>query len=330
MGFARDAAEGVEISEAIGERGMLDEVLDGLARTQKELSSKYFYDHRGSELFERITQLPEYYLSRTEEALLEKWVPEWVRELRPRTLVELGAGSARKTRTLLDAMTRAGSGQLFVPVDVSGDFLRNTVHQVRREYPDFSVEPVIADITEPIRFDDALPAPTLVVLLGSTIGNFPDDSGIRLLSSARSFMREGDRLLMGADLRPSEGKPVTVIESAYNDEEGVTAEFNLNVLRVLNRELGTDFELGGFRHVAFYDEQRGRIEMHLESQARQVVHFPDGPEIGFAPGETIRTEFSCKYDKETVADLYRASDLALDRWVQDPEDRFSVSLARPV
>ncbi len=330
MGFARDAADQVGLSEAMGERGMLEEVLDGLARSQKEVSSKYFYDHRGSELFERITQLPEYYLSRTEEALLERWIPAWVRDLRPRTLVELGAGSARKTRTLLDAMTEAGSGQLFVPVDVSGDFLRNTVHQVRKEYPDFSVEPVVADITEPIHFDDPLRGPTLVVLLGSTIGNFPDDSGVRLLSAARSFMQDDDRLLMGADLRPSGRKPSAVIESAYNDAAGVTAEFNLNVLRVLNRELGTDFHLGRFRHVAFYDEARGRIEMHLESQARQAVHFPDGFEVVFAPCETIRTEFSCKYDQETVMALYREAGLALDRWVQDPEDRFSISLARPV
>lgn len=309
---------------------MLREVLEGLARPQKVLPSKYFYDHRGSELFEEITGLPEYYLSRTEAALLEGEIRAWIRELGPVTLLELGAGSARKTRALLDAMQEVGSGRLFVPVDVSGDFLRTTVLQVRAEYPDISVEPVVADITAPLSFADPLPSPTLVVLLGSTIGNFPDDEGVRLLSAARSFMGDDDLFLMGADLRPSTGKPAAAIEEAYNDARGVTAEFNLNLLRVMNRELGADFQLDAFEHRAFYDEALHRIEMHLVSLRTQVVAFAAGATVSFEADETVRTEVSCKYDRNSVADLYRRAGFSLDRWVQDTGDLFSVSLATAV
>jgi L-histidine N-alpha-methyltransferase len=309
---------------------MLAEVLDGLQRPTKELSSKFFYDHTGSELFEDITRLPEYYPTRTEEALLEAHVPAWVERLAPATLVELGAGSARKTRVLLDAMVSEGSGRLFVPVDLSGDFLRNTVLQVRREYPGLSVEPLVADIGKPLTLGDELPAPVLFVLLGGTIGNFPGESGSKLLSGVRRAMGPEDRLVMGADLRPGGRKSVEDIEAAYNDDAGVTAAFNLNVLRVLNRELGADFALDQFRHRAIYDTGRGRIEMHLVSQARQSIRFGDGSSVTFDDGESVRTEISCKYDQESMAVLLESAGLAVEEWTQDEDDRYSLIVARPV
>jgi L-histidine N-alpha-methyltransferase len=306
---------------------MLEEVLTGLARPQKELSPKYFYDHRGSELFEAITRLPEYYLTGTEETLLSSVVPGWIEEMRPRTLVELGAGSASKSRALLGAMVRVGSGKAFVPVDVSGDFLRNTVLQVRTEYPGLSVEPVVADITQPLALADPLSSPTLFVLLGSTIGNFPGGAGISLLSNVAELMGPDDRLLMGADLRPGGAKSRADVEAAYNDAAGVTAQFNLNVLRVLNRTLGTDFRLDRFSHLAFYDDARGRIEMHLRSSEAQTIRFPGGHSVEFAEGETVRTEVSGKYDREAIEGLLEKAGLALDRWTQDEGDRFSMSLS---
>ncbi len=322
-----EAAQVEDPATAVNQ-AMLEEVLAGLAQSQKELSPKYFYDHRGSELFEDITRLPEYYLTGTEETLLSSAVPAWIEEIRPQTLVELGAGSARKTRALLDAMVRVGSGKVFVPVDVSGDFLRNTVLQVRTEYPGLSVEPVVADITRPLEFADPLSSPTLFVLLGSTIGNFPGPAGVSLLSHAADLMGPEDRLLMGADLRPGGAKSRADVEAAYNDAAGVTAEFNLNVLRVLNRELGTDFRLDRFSHLAYYDDEHGRIEMHLRSSEAQTVRFPGGRSVEFAEGETVRTEISGKYDRAAIEGLLAKASLALDRWTQDEGDRFSMSLSR--
>lgn len=321
-----DGGAGARRSER--RRAMLAEVVEGLSRPQKELSPKYFYDHRGSELFERITRLPEYYLTRTEEALLESEASGWIRALRPRTLVELGAGSARKTRVLLDAMVEVGSGRAFVPVDVSGDFLRQTVAQVRDEYPDLDVEPVVADITRPLGLRGILEPPVLFVLLGSTIGNFPGESGVELLDNVASVMEGRDWLLLGADLRPGAVKTVETVEAAYNDPAGVTAAFNLNVLSALNQALGSDFRLDAFQHMAFYDEVHGRVEMHLKSLKAQDVTFPGAGVVSLTTGETIRTEISEKYDRESLGALMDASGLALERWTQDPAGRFSLSLCR--
>ncbi|HEX7941381.1 MAG TPA: L-histidine N(alpha)-methyltransferase, partial [Gemmatimonadaceae bacterium] len=241
------------------ESPMLADVRHGLSRPQKELPPKYFYDHRGSELFEEITRLPEYYLTRTERQMLAALAPGLIASMRPRTLVELGAGSAEKTRILLDAMCRAADVRhTYVPVDVSAEFLEATAARLREAYPPLEVAPVVADISTDLLLP-ALRHPVLHVFLGSTIGNFDQPSAVRLLRRIRAAMRDGDRLLLGADLR----KPVGRIEAAYNDARGVTAEFNRNVLRVLNREIGADFDVDAFRHRAFYDRERHRIEMHL-------------------------------------------------------------------
>ena len=303
---------------------MASEVAEGLARRQKELPPKYFYDERGSDLFERITKLPEYYLTRAERALLEEHAGAIVGSFRPRTLVELGAGSAAKTRLLLDAMRDAGCLEEYVPIDVSAEFLHETARQLRREYPGLRVVPAVADISDSLGLPDRLPRPVLFAFLGSTIGNFDAPAARSLLARVREAMRPFDRLLLGTDLR----KPRRVVEAAYNDSRGVTASFNRNMLRVVNRELGADFDVAGFTHRAFYSSERHRIEMHLVSTREQVVHIPLVGEVLLAKGESIRTEISCKYDRPSVRRLLRAASLQLERWVAD-DGRFALSVASP-
>ena len=303
---------------------MIDDVRDGLGRRQKELPPKYFYDERGSELFEKITRLPEYYLTRSERSLLETHAHSLVGALRPRTLVELGAGSATKTRILLDAMRDAGCAEQYVPVDVSQDFLAETARQLRTEYPSLRVTPAVADISTSLGLPEHLPRPVLFAFLGSTIGNFDALSARALLGRIRRVMRPFDRLLLGADLR----KKRRVVEAAYNDGRGVTAAFNRNMLRVLNRELGSDFDVASFSHRAFYSAERHRIEMHLVSARDQVVHIPQVGDVHVTKGETIRTEISCKYDRPSVRRLLRAANLRLEQWMTD-EDRFALAVALP-
>ncbi|HEX4469303.1 MAG TPA: L-histidine N(alpha)-methyltransferase [Gemmatimonadaceae bacterium] len=303
---------------------MAEEVRDGLGRRQKELPPKYFYDERGSELFERITRLPEYYLTRAERGLLEEHSRMLIETLRPRTLVELGAGSAAKTRILLDAMRDAGCAEQYVPVDVSEDFLADTATRLREEYPALRVTPAIADISMSLGIPERLPRPALFAFLGSTIGNFDAPSARALLARVRVGMRPFDRLLLGTDLR----KQKRVVEAAYNDARGVTAAFNRNMLRVLNRELGADFDVASFAHRAFYSTDRHRIEMHLVSAREQVVHIPRVGDVHLTSGETIRTEISCKYDRPSVRRLLRAASLKLERWITDGE-RFALAVALP-
>ena len=303
---------------------MTREVREGLSRRQKELPPKYFYDERGSSLFERITKLPEYYLTRAERGLLDENARALVESFRPRTLVELGAGSALKTRILLDAMRDAGCLEQYVPIDVSGEFLHETARQLRREYPGLRVVPAIADITSSLGLPERLPRPVLFAFLGSTIGNFDAPAARALLGRIRHAMRPFDRLLLGTDLR----KPRRVVEAAYNDSRGVTAAFNRNMLRVVNRELGADFDGGGFAHRAFYSTARHRIEMHLVSTREQVVHIPAVGDVHLAKGESIRTEISCKYDRPSVRRLLRAASLRLERWIAD-DGWFALTVASP-
>ena len=303
---------------------MAREVSEGLARRQKELPPKYFYDERGSELFERITRLPEYYLTRAERSLLEGHACELVSTLRPRTLVELGAGSAAKTRILLDAMRAVGSLESYVPVDVSHEFLLETSRRLRAEYPGLRVTPAIADISESLGIPEQLPRPVLFAFLGSTIGNFDAPAARALLGRVRRVMRPFDRLLLGTDLRKARG----VVEAAYNDARGVTAAFNRNMLRVVNRELGADFDVMSFAHRAFYSRERHRIEMHLVSRREQVVHIPNVGDVHLEKGESIRTEISCKYDRPSVRRLLRAASLRLEQWIAD-DGRFALSVALP-
>ena len=309
--------------EAGSHSELLRDVAWGLSRPQKELPPKYFYDRRGSELFDEITRLPEYYLTRAERALLDCWSGPLMAALRPAALVELGAGSADKTRFLLDAMVYAGSGALYVPIDVSAEFLDDTAARLRDEYPTLGIEPLVGDIAAPLGFGSALPAPAIIAFLGSTIGNFDPAGASRLLRNVADVMRPGDRFLLGADLR----KDPRLIERAYNDSQGVTAEFNLNVLRVLNRELGADFDLSRFEHRAFYDRALHRIEMHLVSTDDQVVRIPSVGNVRFAGGESIRTEISGKYDRESIARLLSAANMRADRWITDAASTYALVVA---
>jgi len=299
---------------------MLAEVAAGLSAPQKELSPKYFYDHRGSELFEEITRLPEYYPTRTERAILASWMPTLIPQLGTRALVELGAGNAEKSRIILSAMQAAGTANRYVPIDVSASFLNQTAVQLRGEYPGLVVEPVVADIAEELERPRGLTHPALYAFLGSTIGNFYPPAAIRLLSRVRHAMEGNDRLLLGADLR----KDVSRIEAAYNDSQGVTAEFNRNMLLVLNHELGADFDPAAFEHLAFYEKATHRIEMHLVSTLEQEVRVPGIGLVPFAEGESIRTEISCKYDRASVAELFLAAGLRIETWRPDPEALFAL------
>jgi L-histidine N-alpha-methyltransferase len=300
---------------------LLRDVRRGLAMPQKELDPKYFYDDRGSDLFEQITELPEYYLTRSERRLLLAEVPPIVTALRPRSLVELGAGSASKTRIILDAMHESGAGEQYVPVDVSRDFLEETATRLREIYPELEVTTAVGDFTQALKLP-WLERPALFAFLGSTIGNFEPEAAVRILRRIAAQMCPDDKFLLGADLR----KDPRIIEAAYNDRAGVTAEFNVNVLRVLNRELGANFDLSAFRHRAFYDRQYHRIEMHLDSDRDQTVLIPDIGRISFVRGESIRTELSCKYDEATVSSLFTRAGLRLDDWITGEDEVFALAL----
>jgi L-histidine N-alpha-methyltransferase len=305
---------------------ILLDVREGLSRPQKELPPKYFYDQRGSRLFEEITRLPEYYLTRAEREILVAHAGEIAAATHARSLVELGAGSAAKTRLLLDAMHARRRAMTYVPIDVSADFLDATASALRQEYPELHVERVIGDMTDPLELPRRLSQPVLIALLGSTIGNFDTASAIALLQRARAAMHEEDRFLLGADLR----KDVDVLVRAYDDARGVTAAFNRNILHVLNAELGADFVPGCFAHRAVYDPTEHRIEMHLVARRRQDVRIPDLPPVSLAAGETIRTEISCKYDRATIEAMSAASGFRVDRWLTDAESRFAVTLLEPI
>ncbi len=302
---------------------MLSDVREGLSATAKQLSPKYFYDERGSELFEEITQLPEYYLTRAERVLLEQKIDGIIVAVRPCSLVELGAGSATKTRIIIDAMHERGCAECYVPIDVSRDFLEATAKQLEADYPDMRVMPVVSDITEPFSLPPTV-GPTLVAFLGSTIGNFSKEESIALLSHISASMAASDRLLLGADLV----KDPKILERAYNDSQGVTAEFNLNLLRRLNRELNANFPLTDFEHRAFYSSEQRRIEMHLVARRQLTVTIPEIGEIHFERGESIRTEVSYKYDRATLEEILRVSGLSMESWMPADDASFALLLAR--
>lgn len=305
----------------------LREVLEGLSGPDKSIPTKYHYDARGSRLFEEITQLDEYYLTRTERALLEERMPALVEELEPATLVELGAGSAEKSRIILDAMVEIGCARAYVPVDVSATFLAETAATLRTEYPRIDVVPRVADITEPLHVPPGLPHPRWIAFLGSTLGNFDETEAVRLLGRVARCLEDGDRFLLGIDLRPGPGKSVERIEAAYNDARGVTADFSLNILSVLNDTFGSDFDLEAFEHRSSYNPETGRIETALESTKDQTVRFPGGQVVAVARGERIRTEISSKYDGSTIDRLFRAAGLSVDRWMEDDEGLYALVLS---
>lgn len=312
--------------DATDERTLAEDVLDGLTRPFKELPPKHFYDARGSELFELICALPEYYPTRTERAILAARAAEIAEATGASEVVELGAGYATKTRVLLDALADAGTLRRFVPVDVSEITVRACAEQLAAEYDGLQVHGLVGDFE---RHLDHLPEPDgarLVVFLGGTLGNFLPGARRRFLRTLRGRLGPRDHLLLGTDLV----KDPAVLEAAYDDAQGVTAEFNRNVLHVLNRTLGADFDVEQFEHVAFFDRDHEWIEMRLRARSRQVVWVEEvGLTVRFAAREELRTEISAKFTAERLDDDLRAAGLDLVRWMTDPDELFAVTLSRP-
>jgi dimethylhistidine N-methyltransferase len=306
-------------SRSDGADAMLCEVLAGLSRPHRQLPCKYFYDERGSRLFDEICELEEYYLTRCELAILRRHAGEMAGRIGPGcALIEYGSGSSLKTRLLLDRLERPAA---YVPVDISGEHLLHSARQLARAYPGLEVAPVCADFTRPFTLPTLRGAPRrrVVYFSGSTVGNFGPAEATALLAGIARLCGPGGGLLIGVDLK----KGRAILGPAYDDARGVTAAFNLNLLARINRELGADFDLSRFRHHAFYNEGAGRIEMHLVSLAAQTVHV-GGAAFELAEGETICTEYSYKYGLDEFRDLAARAGLALEQVWTDQKGLFSV------
>jgi L-histidine N-alpha-methyltransferase len=312
--------------DGANERSLAEDVLDGLTRPFKELPPKHLYDARGAELFDRICELPEYYPTRTERAILEEQAA-FVAELTGAVeLVELGSGTAAKTRVLLDALQAAGTLERYVPVDVTESMVRDSAHALTDEYPGLRVHGVIGDFERHLdRVPEAL-GPRIVAFLGGTIGNFPPGSRRRFLREIARLLSDGDYLLMGTDLV----KDPRVLEAAYDDAQGVTAEFNRNMLCVLNRELQAHFDPEDFDHVALFDPHNEWIEMRLRARRAHTTLVRDlDLSVHFEEGEELRTEISAKFTPERLEGDLAAAGLELERLLTDADGLFALSLSRP-
>ena len=301
------------------------DVVAGLSGPRKTLPPTWFYDERGSELFDRITRLPEYYPTRAERSVLAEHAGDIAAVSRADTLVELGSGTSEKTRLLLTALQRAGSLRRFVPFDVDASVLRSAGAAITAEYPGVQVQAVVGDFT---RHLGELPRTgrRLVAFLGSTIGNLEPGPRADFLRSLAGTLQPGDSVLLGTDLVKDPARLV----AAYDDAAGVTAEFNRNVLAVLNRELDADFDLDAFEHVARWDAEQEWIEMRLRARTPQLVHVAAlGLVVPFAAGEELRTEVSAKFRRETVTAELAAAGLAVTDWWTDPAGDVAVSLSTP-
>lgn len=306
-------------------RDLRTDVASGMAARPRAIPPKWFYDARGAALFEEITRTEEYYPTRTERAILRAQTPAIAAASGADTLVELGAGSADKTVLLLDALVAAGTLRRYVPVDVTEEALAETVARTGRDYPGVDVHGVVADFEQHLHL---LPNPgrRLIAFLGSTIGNLRPQQRRKFLRAVRSDMADGDALLLGTDLVKD---PARLI-AAYDDARGVTAEFNRNVLHVINREVGADFVPDHFEHVAVWDEANEWIEMRLRSARDQHVRLPAlDMTVEFAAGEDLLTEISAKFRRERVASELRDAGLSLRQWWTDPDEDFALSLAVP-
>ena len=306
---------------------MAADVREGLSASPKELSPKYFYDERGSQLFEQITELEEYYPTRRERQILSSEAGEILAAAgSPGTLVELGSGSASKTRVLLSAMREAGRLRTYVPVDISEEITQETARELVEEYPGLDVRGLVCDFEIDLeRIPDDGEA-RLLAFLGGTIGNLYPGERREFLTRIAALFGPDDHLLLGTDLV----KETARLEAAYDDAAGVTAEFNKNVLAVLNRELGADFDLDAFEHVARFDAREERMDIRLRSLAEQSVHVADlDLTVGFSAGEEMRTEISAKFTRERLECVYAESGLELRGWFTDPAGDYALSLARP-
>lgn len=295
------------------------EVLRGLRQPQKELPSKYFYDERGSALFEQITRLDEYYVTRTETGIMEAHAAEMAAALGPNiVLIEYGSGSSTKTRFLLEHLERPAA---YIPIDISPEALLHAADSIAADFPGLEVQPVCADYTTVFDLPPTrkLAARKVVYFPGSTFGNFDPIPAQQFLERVARVCGPGGAMLIGIDLK----KDPCVLHDAYNDGEGVTAAFNLNLLGRINRELGADFDLAQFQHYAFYNPRQGRIEMHLVSQMDQVVHIGSSA-IAFKIGESIWTESSYKFSLEEFGELIAAAGFSIEKTWQDEQEWFSM------
>lgn len=301
-----------------------EDVQRGLTARPKDIPPKWFYDDRGSLLFDEITRVEEYYPTRCERAILEARAPEIARRTNADTLVELGSGTSEKTRVLLDGMRQAGTLRRFVPFDVSKRTLHDAAAAIEHEYAGIDVQPVVGDFTLDL---ESIPrgGRRLVVFLGGTIGNLLPDARSVFLRDVAAMLGSDDYLLLGTDLV----KDVARLEAAYDDSRGVTAEFNKNVLRVMNRELDADFDLDAFEHVAVFDTEREWIEMRLRSTRAQTVRVRALQlQVQFAAGEEMRTEVSAKFTRARVERELHAAGMELVEWWTDVDGDFALSLAR--
>ena len=315
--------DALEAPHALDEDFAAD-VLEGLGADPKWLSSRWLYDARGSELFEDITELPEYYPTRTEISILKNCVSEIADLIGPGAhVIEYGSGSSRKTSLLLDALEEP---EVYVPVEISESALREAAERISERHKGLRVSPVVADFTQPFDLPDSL-SPTarrLIFFPGSTLGNFTQPAAEAFLRGARDIARPGDIFILGAD----RVKDPSVLVAAYDDAAGVTAAFNKNLLVRINRELGANFDVSAFRYRARYDEERERVHMHLVSQKAQTVRIA-GASIAFEAGETIHTEDSHKYTRDTLNKLATRAGWNVDRMWTDPKDYFGVFLLTP-
>ncbi len=306
------------------DRQALLELRQGLSERPRRIPTRFFYDRKGSELFEKITDLPEYYLTRAERSLLERYAGEIQSITSCEELLELGAGAATKTRLLLDAMQSAGKFGLYIPFDVSESEVRRVAEELVDEYPGLRVHGIVADFVHHLT---AVPsgANRLILLLGSTIGNFSRDAAVEFLKRISSQMADCDYFLLGVDLI----KDVAKIEAAYNDESGITADFNRNILRVVNQFAQADFKPEQFDHRAFFNSDLSRIEMHLvASRAMFVALEALDMRLEIDAAEALFTEISCKYDRVMVESMLNEAQFEVSHWFTDPDRLFALALAR--
>ena len=298
---------------------VLDELIGGLSQPQKMISPKYFYDEIGSQLFEEITELPEYYLTDAELDIMRKHVDDMAALIgKQASLIEFGSGSSLKTRVLLEHLDELAA---YVPVDISEDHLYTSAQKIRSEFPELAVHPIVADFTRPFTLPtpDTVPVKNVVYFPGSTLGNFEYAEAMDLLRVMYGEAGEGGALLIGLDLQ----KDPEIIHRAYNDSKGVTAKFNLNMLRHLNTNYGANFDLDAFEHRAEYDEDNGRVVLELVSQKEQTFEVGD-TEFKIADGEAILTEYSHKYTLEGFARMAHDAGFEVANVWTDPENLFSV------
>jgi L-histidine Nalpha-methyltransferase len=299
-------------------------VLEGMRKHPRQLSPVWFYDELGSFLFDSICELPEYYLTRTELQIMRQHAGDMAHHIGPdAAIIELGSGTSTKTRELLNHLEKPAA---YIPVDISRDHLLEAASAIARDYPSLRVIPICADFTRHFDLPVSVHAAhrRVVYFPGSTLGNFDRDQAHDLLQRMRQMIGRNGAVLIGIDLK----KDPRVLERAYNDRAGVTAEFNVNALRHMNRELGTDFDVDAFEHLAVWVEEQSRIEMHLVSKRDQIVHVGD-ENVQIQKGEHLTTEFCHKYTLESFADLAAAAGLSVSRVWMDPARLFSVQLLEP-